>query len=50
MNKKQIEQFMAEHDVEDGMYGDVWDMVNMKTQGERRAAFVWWLKFNLGVE
>ena len=50
MNKKQIEQFMAEHDAEDGMYGDVWDMVNMRTQSERRAFFVWWLKMNLGVE
>jgi hypothetical protein len=48
--KAQIEAFMAEHDAEDGMYLDVWDMVNMRTQSERRAAFFWWLKCNLGVE
>tara|TARA_R100000234_G_C4962305_1_gene162323 strand:+ start:159 stop:311 length:153 start_codon:yes stop_codon:yes gene_type:complete len=50
MNKKQIEQFMDEHNVDDGMYLEVWNMVNMKTHRERRAAFVWWLKINLGVE
>ena len=47
--KAQIEAFMAEHNC-DGMYEDVWDMVNMRTQSERRATFFWWLKMNLGVE
>ena len=47
--KAQIEAFMDAHRV-DGIYLDVWDMVNMRTQSERRAAFFWWLKMNLGVE
>jgi hypothetical protein len=42
MNEKQIEALMDEHDCED-IHRKVWDMINMRTQTERRAAFVLWL-------
>ena len=47
--KKTIEKFMDKNNC-GGMYRDVWDMVNMPTQRERRRAFVEWLKMNLGDE
>ena len=47
--KKTIEKFMDKNKC-DGMYLEVWDMVNMPTQKERRRAFVEWLKINLGDE
>ena len=48
-SKREIENLMDEHDC-DGMYREVWEMVNMRTKAERKSAFLWWLKCNLGVE
>lgn len=49
MMKKEIEKLMDKNNC-DGLYREVWDMVNMPTQRERRIAFVEWLKMNLGDE